>query len=101
MQHVWTLRVLAFCLWISLPQCFRIDPDTVPTTLIRKRDGAVLDLVMSDEFTVDGRSFAKGDDEVFEAQERPDDINQGIAYCESPTSQLDNSIFVYSTVHRV
>ena len=60
----------------------------------------MLDLVMSDEFTVDGRSFAKGDDEVFEAQERPDDINQGIAYCESPTSQLDNSIFIYSTVQR-
>lgn len=65
----------------SILQCYKIDPETVPRTTIRRRDQAVLDLVMSDEFSLEGRSFAKGDDSVFEAQERPDDINQAISFC--------------------
>lgn len=81
MQYPLSSQILTLLLSISISQCYRIDPDTVLTTLIRKRDQAVLELVMSDEFSVDGRSFAKGDDDVFEAQQRPDDINQGIAFC--------------------
>eukprot|EP00596_Hydrurales_sp_CCMP1899_P009423 CAMPEP_0119051234 /NCGR_PEP_ID=MMETSP1177-20130426/72917_1 /TAXON_ID=2985 /ORGANISM="Ochromonas sp, Strain CCMP1899" /LENGTH=161 /DNA_ID=CAMNT_0007030365 /DNA_START=1390 /DNA_END=1871 /DNA_ORIENTATION=+ len=38
---------------------------------------------MSDEFSLDGRSFAKGEDDVFEAQERPDDVNMGIEFYKS------------------
>jgi Beta-glucan synthesis-associated protein SKN1/KRE6/Sbg1 len=74
--------VLAVLLPAFLVQCYKIDPDTEPRTIIRRRDKAELQLVMSDEFSLDGRSFAKGDDDVFEAQHRPDDINQAISFCE-------------------
>ena len=80
-QYSLTSQTVALLLTILTTHSYKIDVDTIPTTLIRKRDQAVLELVMSDEFTVDGRSFAKGDDDVFEAQQRPDDINQGIAFC--------------------
>ena len=81
LQYSLTSQIVALLLAILTTHSYKIDVDTAPTTLVRKRDQAVLDLVMSDEFTVDGRSFAKGDDDVFEAQQRPDDINQGIAFC--------------------
>lgn len=81
-QHARMLQVLAVLLQTFLVHCYKIDPDTEPTTIIRRRDKAELQLVMSDEFTLDGRSFAKGDDDVFEAQHRPDDINQAISFCE-------------------
>ena len=80
-QYSLTSQTVALLFTILTTYSYKIDVDTIPTTLIRKRDQAVLELVMSDEFTVDGRSFAKGDDDVFEAQQRPDDINQGIAFC--------------------
>lgn len=82
MQHrALILQASAVLLATSIVQCYKIDPETVPRTMIRRRDQAVLDLVMSDEFSLEGRSFAKGDDSVFEAQERPDDINQAISFC--------------------
>jgi hypothetical protein len=81
----------------SILQCYKIDPETVPRSTIRRRDQAVLDLVMSDEFSLEGRSFAKGDDSVFEAQERPDDINQAISFCKLHFSRvlLDATLFIF------
>ena len=68
---------------LQLVSCYQIDPDTSHdvATYVRKFDGKVLDLVMSDEFNVDGRSFAPGEDDVFEAVERPDDTNQALEFC--------------------
>ena len=80
-QHARILQVLAVLLPAFLVQCYKIDPETEARTIIRRRDQAELQLVMSDEFSLDGRSFAKGDDDVFEAQHRPDDINQAISFC--------------------
>ena len=86
-QHARILQVFAVLLPAFLVQCYKIDPDTEPRTIIRRRDKAELQLVMSDEFSLDGRSFAKGDDDVFEAQHRPDDINQAISFCKCYTFQ--------------
>jgi beta-glucanase (GH16 family) len=68
---------------VSVLKSYQIDPETLDLTTTRRRDGAVLDLVMSDEFSLEDRSFAKGDDDVFEAQERPDDVNMGIEFYKS------------------
>ena len=50
---------------------YHIDPDTEALTITRRRDGVTLDLVMSDEFNDVGRSFANGNDNIFEAIEKP------------------------------
>lgn len=76
-----TLQFLTVLLSASVLQSYKIDPETVPRSIVRRRDNAELQLVMSDEFSLEGRSFAKGDDDVFEAQQRPDDINQAISFC--------------------
>ena len=94
-QQALSSRIIGLFLILNISQCYKIDPDTIPKTLIRKRDQQVLDLVMSDEFSLDGRSFDKGNDDIFEAQVRPDDINQGIAFCESATFRL---LFSYRPV---
>jgi Beta-glucan synthesis-associated protein SKN1/KRE6/Sbg1 len=80
LDHIF--QFLTVLLSASVLQSFKIDPETVPRTIIRRHDNAELQLVMSDEFSLEGRSFAKGDDDVFEAQQRPDDINQAISFCE-------------------
>ena len=59
----------------------RIDKDTLDITTYRRHDGALLNLVMSDEFSIDGRKFTKGEDEIFESIDKPDDSNQGMHYC--------------------
>ena len=82
------LQILAVLLSASVLQSYRIDPETVPRTIIRRHDKAELQLVMSDEFSLDGRTFAKGDDDVFEAQQRPDDINQAISFCKCKNSLM-------------
>ena len=46
---------------------------------------------MSDEFEIPGRSFAKGDDEIFEALERPDDSNQAINFYNSSKEYVTTS----------
>ena len=76
-----TFLFLTVLLSASVLQSHKIDPETVPRSIIRRHDNAELQLVMSDEFSLEGRSFAKGDDDVFEAQQRPDDINQAISFC--------------------
>lgn len=76
-----TLCIYLLAINVPATRCYQLDPETVSLTTTRRRDGAVLDLVMSDEFSLEGRSFAKGEDEVFEAQERPDDVNMGIEFC--------------------
>lgn len=60
-----------------------VDPDTPAAMLVtaRLRDGSPMQLVMSDEFSADGRSFSKGDDALFEAVEKPDDSNEAIQFC--------------------
>ena len=52
---------------IVAPPASLLDPDTTETTITRYTDSKKLHLVMSDEFTTPGRSFAKGDDKNFEA----------------------------------
>ena len=58
----------------------QIDPETpssaAQTSWRSVKDGKMLDLVWSDEFNVEGRSFESGKDPVFEAISRPDDVNQ-------------------------
>jgi beta-glucanase (GH16 family) len=48
----------------------------------------VFKLVMSDEFDVSGRSFAKGDDAMFEALNQPDNSNQALQYYNSSTEYV-------------
>ena len=59
-----------------------VDVDTAAEfrTIVRRQDGKVLTLSMSDEFSEDGRTFDKGDDSVFEAANKPDDTNEAIQY---------------------
>ena len=85
-------RVFLFLIiGIRLFQCRThtlIDSDTPEelwsTTSLR--DGSTLQLVMSDEFTRDGRSFAKGQDPLFEAVEKPDNSNEAIQFCNDTCS---------------
>jgi hypothetical protein len=58
-----------------------IDTSSVTKRIIREYDGKILDLVMSDEFTVEGRKFGKNDDAIFEAIEKPDNTNEAIQFC--------------------
>ena len=58
-----------------------IDQETTVTVLARKHDGILLDLVMSDEFNAEGRSFANGDDSIFEAISKPDFTNDALQFC--------------------
>ena len=60
-----------------------VDPDTRETTLRRYTDGKTLQIVMSDEFSLPGRSFEKGRDPNFEAIEKPDNSNQALEFCKS------------------
>jgi len=48
----------------------------------------VLELVMSDEFNEEGRSFGYGKDSKFEAIEKPDDTNQAIQFYNSSTDYV-------------
>ena len=59
-----------------------IDSDTPVATIERYTDSKLLSLVMSDEFSVDGRSFQKGADPHFEAIQKPDSTNQALQFCE-------------------
>lgn len=54
-----------------------IDPDT-PASEFYRRDkfGRRLELVMSDEFTVDGRKFGEGDDPMWSANHNRDSTNR-------------------------
>jgi len=57
-----------------------IDVDTRILTVPRYHDGKHMSLVFSDEFNDDGRGFGPGEDDVFEAIEKPDDTNQAIQF---------------------
>lgn len=52
-------------------------------TTMRRHDGKVLRLRASDEYNTDGRGFGPGEDEWFEAIEKPDDTNQAIQFYNS------------------
>ena len=60
-----------------------IDSDTKITTKVRRTDGKLLALVMSDEFKEPNRGFGPGEDEIFEALDKPDDSNESIVFCKS------------------
>ncbi len=62
---------------------FTIDPETTELSVKRRSDGKLLELVMSDEFNEDGRSFGKGEDDVFVALDQPDNVNQAIEFYNS------------------
>jgi len=53
-----------------------IDPDTPNEARTTKSfvDGSIYNLVMSDEFNVDGRSFADGEDPAWTALDKHDDV---------------------------
>ena len=55
-----------------------VDLDTPwqETSLARLQDGKALQLVMSDEFTIDNRGFQSQQDKIFEALHMPDETNQ-------------------------
>ncbi len=65
-----------------------IDAATTTTSTVRRKDNKVLHLVMSDEFEEDGRSFAIGDDPVFEALNKPDNTNQAIQFYNSTSEYV-------------
>jgi hypothetical protein len=58
-----------------------IDSKTLKLMKPRHRDGKLLELVMSDEFETSGRSFAPGDDKMFEAIHKPDESNEALQFC--------------------
>jgi hypothetical protein len=60
-----------------------IDQDTIPAFIYSHHGHRMLSLVMSDEFNIDNRSFADGDDLLFDAVEKPDDSNQAIQFYNS------------------
>ena len=67
--------------------CFcLIDIETQQMTTFRRHDGAYLDLVMSDEFNVDGRHFEEDQDLMFEALNKPDFTNQALQFCNDDNS---------------
>ena len=66
--------------WVEYQYAW-IDNDTVEKTIIRRKDGKSLELVMSDEFRTPNRSFLPGDDNIFEAVEKPDNTNESIQFC--------------------
>lgn len=81
------------------------DPDTPPAALTRKGyDGFDYDLVFSDEFNVDNRSFAPGDDPFWEAVDLyywatsdlqwydPDQVTTADGYLRIKVEQIDPSI---------
>lgn len=79
------LRLLGLCSVLS--SCFSngsqwIDKDTKSDafTTIRRHDGKVLDLVMSDEFNTEGRGFLPGEDDIWEAITAPDYTNAAIEF---------------------
>jgi beta-glucan synthesis-associated protein KRE6 len=59
-----------------------IDPDTAPEhlTTTSLHDGRLYDLVMSDEFNVEGRTFADGDDPMWTAELHSDDAMTSAGY---------------------
>jgi Beta-glucan synthesis-associated protein SKN1/KRE6/Sbg1 len=79
-SRYWAILAL---LQLNLAICYQIDPatsaDAAQTT--RRFDGKLLDLVMSDEFNEDGRSFEPGQDEMFEAIQKPDEANEALQFC--------------------
>lgn len=77
------IAILPFlpCPWLVLSTL--LDPETPYLTKTRQADGKKLTLVMSDEFNQEGRGFASGEDEIFEAMDRPDNSNESIQYCET------------------
>ena len=75
------ISIIAILLLVGIGQqqcgrAYHIDPDTPSSATQTVKEGKILDLVMSDEFNVEGRSFESGKDSVFEAISRPDDVNQ-------------------------
>lgn len=77
-----------------------VDSDT-PTsacTALSERDGAVLQLVMSDEFSLDGRSFADGHDSRWTAIEFAPNTNAQVNYYNtSLASTEDGNMVLRST----
>lgn len=54
-----------------------VDPDTPSSEMYRvDKFGRKLELVMSDEFTVDGRAFGEGDDAMWTANHNRDTTNR-------------------------
>ena len=58
-----------------------IDPTTDIHTIQRPKDKVSLQLVASDEFNVADRSFAKGQDRMWEAITKPDNTNEALQFC--------------------
>ena len=76
-----------------------IDQDTTQNFIERHHDGKLLALVMSDEFTEESRGFGPGQDNIFEALEKPDDSNQAIQFYNSSREYVTtrNGSLVLST----
>mmetsp|Transcript_25204 Transcript_25204/g.24124 ORF Transcript_25204/g.24124 Transcript_25204/m.24124 type:complete len:105 (+) Transcript_25204:55-369(+) len=49
--HRRMLCIYLLSISVAVIRCYHIDPETTPLTTTRRKDGAVLDLVMSDEAT--------------------------------------------------
>ena len=60
-----------------------LDPATDKVQINRLRDGRKLDLVMSDEFNQDGRTFKTNDDKHFTAIHQPGLTNEEIQFYDS------------------
>lgn len=91
------IAVLIFCL-IELSKAAFIDRSTPLNhlTKLRRRDNRRLGLVMSDEFSLDNREFGVGEDSMFEALDRPDNSNDGNAYCKCQQVVLCHELAQYS-----
>jgi hypothetical protein len=76
-----TIVAIACITFLPARNAAFVDPDTVPRTIMRKTDGKLLALVMSDEFQLSGRGFGPGEDQIFEALQKPDDSNESIEFC--------------------
>lgn len=60
-----------------------VDENTDIIFINRHHDNRRMSLVMSDEFNTEMRGFARGEDDMFEALEKPDDSNQAIQFYNS------------------
>ena len=68
-----------------------IDPATTISEITSYYDNSKQILVMSDEFNIEGRGFASGQDPLFEALEKPDFTNEALQFYNASTDYVTTS----------
>ena len=96
------IALYSICSYAILAKCSWIDPDTSPSDryIQSNVDGRVYEIVFSDEFNVEGRDFADGNDPRWTAMNKNDYTNYALQYYNNELARTNNGYLNLSTIYK-